>query len=1016
MKLTSLFIDRPVLSTVLNITIVLFGLITVGMLGVRDYPAVDPPVITVSTSYTGANADVIESKITEPLEQSINGIAGIRTLTSSSSDGSSRITVEFNLETDLEAAANDVRDKVSRAMRNLPPDADNPVVTKADANSTPIIFITLQSDTRTPLQLTDYASDIFRDQLQTIPGISEVTIWGEKRRAMRLWMDPAKMAARGVTPQDVKSAVDKENVELPSGRIEGNLTELTIRTSGNLSTPEEFNKLILKEESGRVTRFCDIGQAVEGAENERTIMKRNGVPMIGVALIPQAGSNHISISKFFYKRLGQLKKQLPPDVKAEIGFDTTQFVKTSVKEVLETILMSFLLVVFVIFTFLRNWRATLIPILAMPISLIGAFFIMYICGFSINILTLLGIVLATGLVVDDAIVVLENIYQKIEGGHSPREAGHKGSSEIVFAIIATTLSLMAVMLPIIVMSGMTGRLFREFGVVVAGSVAISAFVSLSITPMLCSRILKHHDAHEKSLYGRTEPFFLTMIQGYRNALVYFLGKRWIAFVVIALSVGLIYLFFTTLPKELAPLEDRGRFNVGITGPEGASYEYMVDATEKIVDVTENMVAEKDALITMVPSSFGGSGSVNSGNIRVLLVNPDKRERSQMEIANALSARLRGADVRAIVSQEQTIGDRRGGLPVQLVITAPSFEQLRSVVPQFIQATARDSTFQMFDINMKFSKPEIKLTIDRDRARDLGISVMDIAQSLQLSMSGSRYGYYIYGTKQYSIIGQLFRQDRNNPLDLTSFLIRNKEGKFIPLENAVTTTESGSPPQLYHYNRSISATVSAGLAPGKTIGDGVKAIQGIASKVLPEGFGAALAGPSRDFAESSSNLVFAFLFALVLVYLVLSAQFESFRHPFIVMLTVPMALAGALFSLWYFNQSLNIFSQIGLIMLVGLVTKNGILIVEFTNQRRHQGLELREALVEAAVSRFRPIVMTTLTVVLGSLPIALSLGASSQSRVSLGIAIIGGLLFSLVLSLFVVPIMYTFMAGKLKHKV
>jgi multidrug efflux pump len=1020
MKITSLFIARPVLTIVVNITVVIFGLITAGQLGVRDYPAVDPPVISVSTSYAGANADVIENKITEPLESSINGINGIRTLTSSSSDGSSRITVEFALGTDLEAAANDVRDRVSRARRGLPDDVDNPVVTKADASTMPILFVTLQSDTRSPLELTDFAADVFVDRFQTIPDVSDVGIWGEKRRSMRLWMDPAKMAAAGITPQDVKTALDRENVELPSGRLEGGATEFTIKTSGALSTTGDFNSLILRASNGKITRFGDIGQAIEGPENERSIMKRDGVPMVGVALIPQAGANHIAIANEFYKRFTALQAQLPPDVKASIGFDTSRYIRASVTEVLETILLSFCLVVLVIFGFLRNIRATLIPVLAMPISLIGTFFIMYACGFSINILTLLGIVLATGLVVDDAIVVLENIYQKIEQGLSPNQAGHKGAAEIQFAIIATTLAIMSVMLPIIIMPGMTGRLFREFGTVVAGAVAFSAAVSLSLTPMLCSHILKHHKAHEKTLYGRTEPFFAALIEGYRKSLVFFLARRWVAFVVIGAACGMIGVFYAILPRELAPMEDRNRFSISATGPEGASYEYMQKAMDKVFDIANKTVGEqeREGMIMRIPGGGGGGGSggVNSGVVQVILAPASDRNRSQQQIADELTRNLRRCnEVRAFVTQEQTIGGRFGGLPVQMVVAAPTLDMLKEKIPLFVQQASRDSTFQTVDVNMKFSKPQIRIDIDRERARDLGVSTIDIAQSLQLAFSGSRYGYYVSGGKQYQIIGQYYRQNRDKPLDLTSFLVRNRDGSFVPLDNMVELSESGSPPQLYRYNRMLSATVSAGLASGKTMDQGITAMKRIAASVLPIGYSTALAGAARDFAESSSNLALTFLFALLLIYLVLSAQFESFRHPFIVMFTVPLALAGALFSLWYFNQSLNIFSQIGIIMLIGLVTKNGILIVEFANQRRAAGAQLFPALIEASVSRFRPIVMTSLTVVLGSMPIALGLGASARSRVSLGIVVIGGLLFALVLSLYVIPIIYSFLGGKSRKK-
>lgn len=1012
MRFTSIFINRPVLSTVLNITIVLFGLISIRTLGVRDYPAVDPPFITVTTSYAGANADVVENKITKPLEQSISGINGIRTLTSSSSDGRSRISIEFNLGTNLEAAANDVRDKVSRAERSLPDEADKPVVSKADAEAQPIIFVTVESTIRTPLQLTEFTSNIIVDQFQTLPDVSEVQIWGERRRAMRLWMDPQKMTAHNISPQDIKTAIEKENVSLPSGNLESNAIDFTIKTIGSIATAGEFNDLILREQNGKIIRFRDVGEAIESAENERTLMKRNGVPMVGVALLPQAGSNHVAISKAFYKKFESLKKSLPSDIKLGIGFDTTQYIKSSITEVIETILISFILVVFVIFSFLRNFRATMIPIIAIPISLIGVFFIMFQAGFSINILTLLGIVLATGLVVDDAIVVLENIFQKIEAGHDPKEAGHKGASEIVFAVISTTLSLMSVMLPIIIMSGMTGRLFREFGVVVAGAVAISSFVSLSLTPMLCTRLLRHHDSQEKSLYSRTEPLFIALHDHYRTILSYVIDKKWIASLVILVCLGMITFFYMILPREIAPMEDRSRLNVRITGPEGASYEYTLDAIDKVTSVIDKNVVEKDAVMTMA----GGWSSTNQANFQIMLVPPGERGRTQDEIASTLTRSLgRVTSVRSQVIQEQTIGNRRGGLPVQFVVTAPTVEHLKNTIPAFLLETQTSNVLSISDVNLKFTKPQIDIAIDREKTRNLGLSVYDIAQTLQLSLSGNRYGYYVDDGKQYSIIGQLQRQDRNKPLDLQSFSIRNKDGRFVSLGNVITLTESSSPPQIFHHNKSVSATISAGLLPGKTIDDGIREMERIAKKVLPEDFQTDLSGPSRDFKESSSSIVVTFLFALVLVFLVLAAQFESYRHPFIIMFTVPLALAGALFSLWYFKQSLNIFSQIGIIMLVGLVTKNGILIVEFANQRRAAGQEMLEALIGAAISRLRPILMTSLTVVLGSLPIALSLGASAQSRVSLGIVVIGGVLFSLVLSLFIIPIIYTILAGKTVRK-
>src|SRR3989339_391265 len=1005
MRLSSLFINRPVLSIVVNVAIMLFGFIGISRMGVRDYPDVDPPVISVSTSYSGASADVIETQITEPLEESINGVAGIRTITSSSADGSSSITVEFTLGTDLEAAANDVRDRVSRAMRNLPPDANTPVVTKADANSSPVIMVTVRSDTRNLLDLTDYSANVLKERLQTIAGVSEVRIWGERRYAMRLWMDPAKMAARAVTPQDVKNAIDRENVELPSGSIAGATTELSIRTMSGMRTADEFNTMVISETNGTVVRFRDIGEAVEEAENDRTIMKRNGVPMVGVAIIPQPGANHIAIADEFYLRLKNIERDKPADVLLEIGYDVTKNIRTSIVEVVETIALAFMLVVLVIFTFFRNWRATMIPMLAMPISLTGAFFIMYIFGFSVNILTLLALVLATGLVVDDAIVVLENIYNKIERGVPPLEAGHSGSSEIFFAIIATTMALVAVLFPVILLQGVTGKLFKEFGGVLSGSVFLSAIVSLSITPMLCTRFLKHHISSDRSLYSRTEPYFEALITAYRRTLERFMHRRFLAFVVIVFSLCLIALFFTILPTELAPFEDRSRVFINATASEGRTFEYMRDYMDKVDVLINKTVPEKDAALTRTP---GG----NSGSVTLLLVDPAKRKASQQEIVNRLAKAMQGlSGARAIVSQEQTIGGRGAGLPVQFVIQAPELDDLKEKLPLFLQEASKDPCFQAVDANMKFNKPELRLSIDREKARDLGVSARDIAQSLQLAMSGSRYGYYIRNGKQYQIIGQFSRENRARPLDLTSAFVRSKTGGFVQLDNMVTLTETSSPPQLYRFNRFSAATVSDSLAEGRTLGEGITVMRAIAKKTLDDRFQTALAGTSRDFSESGSSIVFAFLFALVLVFLVLAAQFESFRHPLIVMFTVPMAIAGALFTLWYFNQSLNIFSQIGIIMLIGLVTKNGILIVEFTNQRRRAGMAAASAIIEGAVSRFRPIVMTSLTVMLGSLPIALALGSGAKSRMSMGIAIIGGLAFSLILSLFVIPAMYSFLAGK-----
>lgn len=1014
MSLSSISIKRPVLATVMSVVIVLFGGIGLISTGVREYPSVDPPIITISTSYVGANADVIESQITEPLEESVNGIAGIRSLTSVSRDGRSTIRVEFNLEVNLETAANDVRDKVSRAISNLPQDADPPIVAKADADASPIIFLNIRSEQRSLLELSEIAERVFKERLQTIPGVSEISIWGQRRYSMRLWMDPFKLSASGLTPLDVRNALLRENVELPSGRIEGGSVELTVRTLGRLTSPEDFNDLILLQEGDRIVRFRDIGYAELGSENERSILRMNGVPMVGNVVIPQPGSNHIEIADEFYKRVEQIKKDLPTDITLGYGFDTTQYIRESITEVEQTIYLAFFLVVLIIFLFLRDWRTTLIPVIAIPISLVGAFFIMYLMDFTINVLTLLGIVLAIGLVVDDAIVVLENIYTKIEKGVPPLKAGLEGTAEIFFAIIATTVVLAAVFLPVIFLQGITGRLFREFGIVMASSVIISAFVALTLTPMLATKILKHRETHSW-FYNKTEPFFVALNKKYVNSLNWFLGHKWMAIVIFVASIFIILGIGSLLQSELAPMEDRSGLRVVATAPEGSTYEYMdkymTDATAYLL----KEVPESEAMVTITSPGFGASSSVNSGFIRMRLSLPDERERSQQEIADDVAARLsQFTGARTFVVQDQSIGGGGGGMPVQYVVQAPDLEKLKKIIPPFMAELQKSDKFQFVDLNLKFNKPELQVEINREKARNLGVSVIDIAQTLQFALSGQRFGYFIMNGKQYQVIGQLSRGYRSEPLDLRSIHVKNNRNEMIQLDNLVTISESVNPPQLFRYNRFVSATFSANPSKGLTIGDGIKEMDRIADKVLDDTYSTALAGASQDFAESSSSLLFAFVLALVLIYLVLSAQFESFRDPLIIMFTVPLALAGAVLSLWYFGETLNIFSEIGIIMLVGLVTKNGILIVEFANQRKDNGLSRADAIREASASRFRPILMTSLSTILGALPIALALGAGSESRVSMGIAIIGGLTFSTILTLYVIPAMYDYISGKTGH--
>ncbi len=1006
MSLSSISIKRPVLATVFSLVILLFGAIGMTFLGIREFPSVDPPIISVRTSYPGANSDVIETQITEPLEQSINGIPGIRTLTSSSSQGSSRISVEFELSVDLETAANDVRDKVSQAQRYLPRDCDPPTVSKADADASPILMIAVKSPKRSLLELSEIAELTFKEQLQTVSGVSSVGIWGEKRFAMRIWLDPAKLAGYQMTPLDVRNAIMRENVELPAGSIEGNTTELTIRTLGLMTTPEEFNSLILKQSGDQLIRVRDIGRAELGPEDLRGIMKMNGIPMVATVIIPQPGANHIDIVDAVYERLEFMKKDLPEDVEIDIGFDNTQYIRSSIDEVKTTIYVAFFLVVIIIFTFLRDWRTTIIPILVIPVSLIGSFFIMYLAGFTINVLTLLAIVLSIGLVVDDAIVMMENIYVKIEKGMSPRQAGLEGANEIFFAIIATTITLVAVFFPIVFLEGMTGRLFREFSIVIAGAVSISSFVALTFTPMLSTKLLKTRHKRSKA-YNYTEKFFVGLNEAYRRSLESFINRRWISQGILVLSFILIFIFWKVIPAEMAPLEDRSQMNVNVSSPEGATYEFNYDYVEDIAQLVEDMIPERESLTTLVRGSWAF--------VRVVLKHPSERERSQQEIASDLTGELRKkTKARANVIQQSTFGGRRARQPIQYVLQAPTIDKLREVLPAFMAEVDDNPTFVMADVNLKFTKPELQIEINRDKANLLGVSTQNIGQTLQLALSGQRFGYFIMNGKQYQILGELDRQDRNKPLDLKSLYVRNDKGHMIQLDNFVTLRETTAPPQLYRYNRFVSATISSSLADGKTISEGIEEMDNIADRVLDDTFRTALDGDSKDFMESSSSLMFAFLLAIVLIFLVLSAQFESFKDPIIVMMTVPLALTGALFFMWYFNITMNIFSQIGIIMLIGLVSKNGILIVEFANQRKEAGMNKLEAIKFASAARFRPILMTSLSTILGILPLALGFGEGAQSRVAMGVAVVGGLTIATVLTLFVVPGIYLIISSESKN--
>ena len=999
MNISELSIRRPVLATVLTLIILLFGVVGYLTLGVREFPSVDNPIISVTCSYPGANAEVIENQITEPLEQNINGIPGIRSLTSVSQQGMSRITVEFELTVDLETAANDVRDKVSRAQRKLPNDCDPPTISKADADASPILMVALQSDKRSLLELSEIADLTVKEQLQTIHEVSSVEIWGEKRYCMRLWLDPVKMAGYSITPMDIKSALDRENVELPSGSIEGDKMELEIRTLGQLHTTEEFNNLVIKEDAGRLVRFSDVGIAEIGPRDLKSYMKMNGVPMVSVVVIPQPGANHINIADNVYERMEQMKKDLPEDVHFEYGFDNTRFIRASIAEVETTIYEAFILVILIIFLFLRDWRVTLIPCIVIPVSLIGTFFIMYLCDFSINVLSMLAVVLAVGLVVDDAIVMTENVYNRIEKGMRPFEAGIEGAKEIFFAIISTSITLLAVFFPIVFMEGTTGRLFREFSFVIAGAVIISTFVALTLTPMLATKLLKRREQHNW-LYRKTEPFFEGLNNLYLRTLNSFLYRRYLAIAIMVAAFGTAIYLWNTTPSEMAPLEDRSSITVRTSGPEGVTYEFMRDYTEDVRALVDSIVP--DAKFVTARVSSGG------GNLQITLKDLADRDYTQMQVADKLSRAVRSkTDARAFVQQQSTFGGRRSRMPIQYVLQAQSIEKLEEVLPKFMAKVTENPAFQMSDVDLKFSKPELQLSVNREKANMLGVNTKDVAQTLQYGLSGQRMGYLYMNGKQYDIVGEINRQQRNTPEALRAIYMRNGAGKMIQMENLVDLKESIAPPKLYRYNRFASATVSAALAEGYTIGQGLDEMDKIAAEVLDDTFRTALSGDSKEYRESSSSLLFAFGLAILLIYLILAAQFESFRDPFIIMLTVPLAVFGALVFMYFGDQTMNIFSQIGIIMLIGLVAKNGILIVEFSNQKLEAGEPLHEAIRSACVQRLRPILMTAASTILGLLPLVYANGEGSAGRVAMGTAVVGGMLISTFLTMYVVPAIYLF---------
>ena len=992
--------------TVMALVIILLGAFGASSLGVREYPNVDYPLIQVRTSYPGANAAVVEAEVTEILEASINSASGIKALTSTSRDGFSYISIEFETGMDLEAAANEIRDRVSRVRRRLPDDVDEPTVYKSDSDNDPILMVSLVSDKLDPMEVSEIANNHVKERLQTIPGVSEVAIWGEKRPTVRLWIDPVRLQALGVSGAEMSAALSKGNLELPSGSIEGSETTLSIRTLGRILDPKAFENIAVKTAAdGTVIRISDVADIHYEPKDTRTGFRRNGKPSITIALMAQPGSNHVEIADEFYKRVEDIRREIPEGVQRLYGRDTSINIRASIKEVVQTIFIAFLLVIAIIFAFLRQARTTLIPMVVVPVAVIGSFFVLYLCGFSINVLTLLAMVLAIGLVVDDAIVIVENIYHKIENGMAPRQAAVAGTNEIFFAVIATSVVLMAVFVPVLALGGTTGLLFREFVAVMIGTVFLSTTCALTLSPMLCSKFLSRQK--QGWFYRVTEPFFDAMNKVYAVLLGLFLKFRILLFPVVAALLLTAYFCFNNMSSEMAPTEDSNAVMVNLNMPEGVT----LTRTKRMAD------AFADEVLSILDSNEYTefqAGAWNAGNSRMrLFLNDDKKaRRPQSEIARSIQ--LLGneyPDLRVMVFEPQSISTQRGGLPVQFVLQAPSIEILRKLVPLFEEEASKSPVFSVVNTNLRFTKPELHIEILRDKANEEGVSVNDIAQAVQLAISDQTYGEFYKDGRQYDIIGAVGYQYRSTPENISMLSVKNRKGELMSLDNFITYTERSASPSLPRYNRFSAATIQAGLVPGKTIGDGVEEMRRIAKHLLKDypSVSTTLSGSSKEFEESSSGLYIVFLLALALVFLVLAGQFESFRAPFVIFFTVPLALAGALTCLYITGQTLNIFSEIALILLVALVTKNGILIVEFANQiAAGTGCSRLEAARQAAERRFRPILMTSLSTVLGAVPLILT---GTPSRIAMGIAIAGGLTFATFMTLFIVPAAYSFFAGK-----
>jgi multidrug efflux pump len=1003
MKLSDLSIRRPVLASMVSLALVLFGAIGYTRLAVREFPDVDPPIVSVSTELPGANPQVVESAVTDILEEELSTVEGLRTLTSSSAEGFSNITLEFNLERPVEAAAQDVRDKVARIRGRLPEDVREPVVAKQEADAQPFFWLALSGENYGLLQLSDIGDRLVKSRLQTLPGVGRAQIFGERRFSMRVWLSASELSARGLTVQDVQQAIRTRNVEVPAGRIESNRREFTVRSLGELKTPDEFAELVVSNDGGVLVKLKDLGRVELGAEDERSALRYKGTSAVAIGVVRQSKANIIQVADAIRSELPRIQESLPPGVKLHIAFDESIFVSRSIREAEETLIIAAGLVVIIIFVFLRNLRATIIPGLAIPTSIVATFAIMYFLGFSINNFTLLALTLAIGIVVDDAIIVLENAYRHQEElGESPEEAATNGTREIAFAVIATTISLVAVFTPLAFLKGSTGRLFNEFGIAVAGSVVISGFVALTLTPMLCAKVLRVPQRHG-ALYRVLENGFNALASGYSRTLRIAVRYRWaVVGMVVLLTLGAA-VAFRTLKREFVPPEDKGWFFSIIIAPEGSSLAY-TDGYQRQAEAVLDRTKDVDSYFSVVNIGDG----VSRGMIFTNLVDFDRRTRSIQEIIGEVQGGYFAIPgVFAFANNPPAFGF---GNPVQFVLQNPDFDLLVKGNDTLLARARQVKGLVNVDSDLRVNKPELTVNFDRDRAEDLGVPVGDVATTLQVLLGGNRTSTFTRNNKQYDVIVQLDPHARATPSDMTGLYVRGRGKELVKLEALASVKEGVGPRELNHFNRVRSSTLTAGLAPGFTLGEAIDSLNRIADEVLPKGSSTALAGESRELDESGSSLYFAFLLALLVVFMVLASQFESLVHPFTVLLAVPLAVTGALFTLKIAGATLNLYSQIGMILLIGLVTKNSILLVEYINQLKERGLGTVEAALESGRIRFRPILMTSVATIMGAVPIAFGLGAGSISRRPLGYAIVGGVLFSTLLTLYVVPAVYVIFDG------